>query len=366
MTQPHFQKTIWTVPAFRFLFVAASLAVLISALRAAESIVIPLLIATFLTVICNPIVRWLGRHHVPSTLAILIVVITLMIAMLGAGAIVGTSIAELRSSLPTYQERFDSMFHSAAQRLDSYGVSSDMLRLEQVLNPGSLMRSFVGGLLSVASFASNSMIVLFTLVLMLFEASYFDRKLHAMMRESENVRASVYDQVSEKIQKYMVLKTLVSLVTGLLVTILLTIVGVDLAVLWGFVAFLLNFIPNLGSIIAAVPAVLLTLIQLGPGTAIVVALGYLAINVLMGSIIELRLMGQTLGLSTLVVFLSLLFWGWLWGTVGALLSIPLTMIVKILLESSPSTRRIAIVLSDSASVERMLASERVEESPEVA
>jgi predicted PurR-regulated permease PerM len=287
-----------------------------------------------------------------------------MVATIGAGAIVGTSIAELRSAMPAYQERLDAMFKSAGTRLSSYGISTEMLRLEEVLDPGSLMRSFVGGLLSVASFASDSLIVLFTMILMLFEASYFDRKLRAMMKEGGDTRAFVYHQVAEKVQKYMALKALVSLATGLLVTVLLKVVGVDLAVLWGFVAFLLNFIPNLGSIIAAVPAVLLALIQLGPGAAIVVALGYLAINVLMGSIIELRLMGQTLGLSTLVVFLSLLFWGWLWGTVGALLSIPLTMIVKILLESNPATRRVAIVLSDSASVERMLAADRAEDSAE--
>jgi predicted PurR-regulated permease PerM len=146
------------------------------------------------------------------------------------------------------------------------------------------------------------------------------------------------------VNHYMFIKTLVSLVTGLLVTVMVTILGVDLPLLWGLLAFALNFVPNIGSVIAGLPPVLLTLVQLGPLRALLVAIGYVVINLLIGSVLEPRFLGRGLGLSTLVVFLSLLFWGWLLGPVGMLLSVPLTMTAKIALDSREDTRWLAVLL----------------------
>jgi predicted PurR-regulated permease PerM len=115
-------------------------------------------------------------------------------------------------------------------------------------------------------------------------------------------------------------------------------------VLWGLVAFLFNFVPNIGSIIAAVPALLLALVQLGPGPALAAGAGYLVVNIVMGNVVEPRFMGRGVGLSTLVVFLSLVFWGWVLGPVGMLLSVPLTMVVKLALEANPETRWIAVLI----------------------
>jgi predicted PurR-regulated permease PerM len=129
--------------------------------------------------------------------------------------------------------------------------------------------------------------------------------------------------------------------------ILLLILNIDYALLWGLLAFLLNFIPNIGSIIAAIPAILLSLIQFGPGIAIITSVGYLVINFVFGNVLEPRMMGKGLGLSTLIVFLSLIFWGWILGPVGMLLSVPLTMVVKIALDSSDDTRWIATLLGTS-------------------
>jgi predicted PurR-regulated permease PerM len=148
------------------------------------------------------------------------------------------------------------------------------------------------------------------------------------------------------VNKYLVIKTTVSLATGCLVTFWLWILGVDFAPLWGLVAALMNFIPNVGSILAAVPAVLLSIVQLGLPDAALVALGYIAINLLMGNVLEPRYMGSGLGLSPLVVFLSLMVWGWMFGPAGMFLSIPLTMIAKIALEQNPSTRWVAIMLGN--------------------
>ncbi|MEL7401671.1 MAG: AI-2E family transporter, partial [Pseudomonadota bacterium] len=149
---------------------------------------------------------------------------------------------------------------------------------------------------------------------------------------------------SSSVQQYLAIKSLVSLGTGITIGLILWIIGVDYAPLWALVAFLLNYIPNIGSIIAAIPAVLIALIQLGVGEALLVGLSYVLVNTVFGNVVEPRLMGRSLGLSTLVVFISLVFWGWILGPVGMLLSIPLTMVMKIALESRPQSRWIATLL----------------------
>jgi predicted PurR-regulated permease PerM len=157
----------------------------------------------------------------------------------------------------------------------------------------------------------------------------------------------------DDIKRYMVIKTLISLTTGVLIWILLSILGVDFPVLWGFLAFLMHYVPNIGFIIAAVPAVLLTLIQLGAGTAALAATGYLAIDLLLGNVFETKLMGRRLGLSTLVVFLSLVFWGSLLGLIGMVLSVPFTMALKFACENNESTRWIAVLLGHELSARDM-------------
>ena len=131
---------------------------------------------------------------------------------------------------------------------------------------------------------------------------------------------------------------------GVAVWLWLWLLGVDYPILWSLLAFLLNYVPNIGSIIAAVPAVLLALVQLGPGSALWAAAGYLATNVVFGNILEPRFMGRGVGLSPLVVFLSLIFWGWVLGPVGMFLSVPLTITAKIALAASDDTRWAAVLL----------------------
>jgi len=157
-------------------------------------------------------------------------------------------------------------------------------------------------------------------------------------------------KITDAVNNYLAIKTLVSLGTGVVVAIWVWALGIDFPVIWGLLAFLLNFIPNLGSIISAVPPMLLGYIQFGIGRALLVGAGYGVVNLLFGNIVEPKFMGRKLGLSTLVVFLSLVFWGWVWGPVGILLSVPMTMVVKIALESRPSTHWISILLDSEASL----------------
>src|SRR5690606_381168 len=182
-----------------------------------------------------------------------------------------------------------------------------------------------------------------TMVLILVEGHTVPAKLRALSGDP-NADISKYRRIATEVQSYLAIKSVLSLITGLLVGVWCAIVGVDFAALWGLIAFLLNYIPNIGSIIAAVPAVLLALVQLGWGSAAAVLAGYVVVNTVVGNVVEPMWMGKKLGLSTTVVFLSLVVWGWIWGAVGMLLSVPLTMIIKIMLENSRDYGFIATML----------------------
>ncbi len=219
--------------------------------------------------------------------------------------------------------------------------------------------SWIGsGLKGLASILSNAFMISLIVVFMLLEGVWLPTKLKVAFGEASDAVLQL-SHAATQIQRYLAVKTIISLVTGALVAIWTSVIGLDFALVWGLLAFLLNFIPTIGSLLAAVPAVLLALVQLGPGSALAVGLGFVVVNVGFGNIIEPNVMGRTLGLSTLVVFLSLVFWGWVLGPVGMLLSVPLTMIIKIILESNETTRPIAIMLDNGRA-----AAARVEQEKE--
>ena len=200
---------------------------------------------------------------------------------------------------------------------------------------------------------TNTFFVFLTFIFILSEAAGFPNKLRAIFND-KNTDLEKFSAIIAGVNRYLGIKTLTSLVTGIVIFVWLAVQGVDFPVMWGVFAFLLNYIPNIGSIIAAVPAVLLTLIQLGPLAAGMAALGFLVVNILVGSVIEPKVMGQGIGLSVLVVFLSLAFWGWVLGPVGMLLSVPLTMAVKIALSGKESTKWLSILLGSNKEASIML------------
>ncbi|MCZ6650860.1 MAG: AI-2E family transporter, partial [Acidobacteria bacterium] len=194
----------------------------------------------------------------------------------------------------------------------------------------------------ISAALSNLVLVLLTIGFILAEAAGLPEKLSAAF--GQNLDLGHLETCRQQVQSYLVIKTLMSLVTGSIIAIVLALMGVDFPLLWGALAFLLNFIPTIGSIIAALPPLLLSLVQLGPWYALGVMVLFLAVNMIIGNILEPALTGRQLGLSPLVVFVSLLFWGWVWGPVGMILSVPLTMIIKIILENTQDMRWVATLL----------------------
>ncbi len=327
----------------QILIVVACFVVVIAGMTLAKDILVPFLLAIFISIIASPPLFWLKGKGLPTWLSLIIVILGVLLIILLIGWLIGSSIASFTEDLPVYEAKLKQYTASITNWLERLGLDTSGLSLTEIFNPGAAMK-LVGSLLSnLGSMLSNGFLIMMTVLFILLEASGFPAKLRAAFSDSESPLVQ-FDSFINNVKQYMTIKTWISLATGLLVTIWLAILGVDYALLWGLLAFALNYVPNIGSIIAAVPAVLLALIQLGFWRAIAVAVGYLVINLLMGSVIEPRFMGRGLGLSTLVVFLSLIFWGWVLGPVGMLLSVPLTMTAKIALDSREDTRWIAVLL----------------------
>ena len=248
--------------------------------------------------------------------------------------------------IPEYQAQVNAQLHALFLWLGDKGVSVTPGTLSDIVNPGAVI-GLAGDLFnSFGGLLANAFLIFLTVVFILFEASGLPEKLERMSGNAER-SLDRFRHFTGNLRRYLAIKSLASLGTGAAVALWLWLLGVDYPILWGMLAFLLNYVPNIGSIIAAVPAVLLAAVQLGAGAAGATAVGYVVINVLVGSIIEPRFMGRGLGLSTLVVFLSLVFWGWVLGPVGMFLSVPLTMTAKIALESREDTRWIAVLLGPS-------------------
>ena len=309
----------------------------------AESVINPLLMALFISIIFTQPIVWLKKKHVPHGAALAIMVSLLVFVYFGFFELIGSSISLFLEDAPKYQQNFKELSATAHQRLTESGINLDLLQGSHAAHPVSILDNTSEIISTFREFLSGEITFIFLVVFLLaeIEAIFFKTKL---LERNSPFSLSIMEQISSSIRRYLSIKALTSLATGILVGVALWIIGVDYPLLWGLVAFLLNFIPTVGSIIAAVPAILISIVQLGfPATWWTIAT-YVFVNVAIGSVLEPKIMGQGLGLSITVVFLSLIFWGLILGPVGMFLSVPLTMLIKIVLDNFPNTKWIAALL----------------------
>lgn len=332
--------------------VLAALVVLVAGLREAGGFFLPMLAALFLAVISAPLVRFLERRaHLPEALAILVTLLVDVGLVVGFGALLYASFTGFAEALPTYQAALDSLADSLVATLHAWNVPIERDLLEELRSAGALM-GVVGDLVhELTQLVSNAVMVLLLLGFLLFETRGAREKLHILLgRANPHIERTAI--AAYEVQRYLVVKTVLSVLTGVLTGCWMAVCGLDFPLLWALLAFLLNYIPTLGPAISLVPPVLVALLTLGPGGAAAVAAGHLSIGFVIGNVLEPRMMGQTLGLSTLVVFVSMFFFFWLWGPVGALFAAPLTMLVRSALEVNEETRWIAVILGSAEYVEK--------------
>jgi len=333
-------------PIARVLIVMAAIAILLIFLRLAAPIIAPLLLAVFIAIVATPLLRWMRRRGLPKWFALAVIVLVLLdvgsiFALVTTGALEG-----LRESLPGYRERFTLLAQQAEYWLESSGITGSYEALSDVFNPANAIILVRAALSSVSGAFANGFLILLAVIFMLLEAPDLKTKVKKAFHFTKESDARLL-RASSAVNRYLLIKTLTSLATALCVWVLLWSLGIDFAILWTILAFVLNFVPIVGAILMTIPAVLMALLQTDLQTTLLVGVGYIVINTVIGNILEPRFMGRGLGISALAVFLSILFWGWLLGTVGVFLSVPLTMALMIALDASPTTRPIAVLLGPS-------------------
>jgi len=338
---------IYPGAASRFLLTAAAFVIVVAGMSAASTIIVPFLLAVFIAIIVAPVFHGL-RLWMRSWLALLVMIVALVLISVVFVNIVGRSLNNFRTNLPKYQLDLDKHKDGLNAWLESKKLPKPTWAVGELFDTGAVIGYLRTAAGTLSGLLSKTFLILLVVIFILAESAALPARARAMPGMTEEAWESI-ELVVGDVRRYMAMKSLISLLTGALVFVWLLVLRVDFPVLLAVTAFGLNFIPNIGSFIAAIPAVLLALAQFGVMRAGVCAVGYVAINIGIGNILEPRVMGSGLGISPLVVLVSLIFWGWVLGPVGMLLSVPLTMIVKIALEATDSTRGIAVLMGSARS-----------------
>lgn len=324
------------IRATNILVVLAALVIVIAGLKLAKDILVPFILATFFAIILAAPMGWLQKKGLNQSLSLIGVMLFSLLLMSLIFITVGSSFEQFQEQLPIYEQKFSGLSSKLTNYLNIKAVDTQSL-----FNPSKAVGFFSKFLSGVSTIFSQTFLIIFIVIFMLLEISSIDKKLNAISGESKVIAS----QVVSSIRSYLAIKSIFCLATGVAIWLLAWVLGVPFPAVWGLLAGLLNYIPNIGSILAAVPAVIVALLHGGIQDAAIFAVGIIAVNMVFGNVLEPRYMGKGLGLSVLVVFLSLTFWGWVFGPMGMLLSVPLTMTLKLLLDSKKETQYLAALLS---------------------
>lgn len=323
----------------------AALVVIIAGMKVGADLLVPLLLAIFIAVVCTSPVQWLNSWGLSMRASVCTTLLVLLAGLSLIGVLAVNSFGTFVATLPDIEARLYEHYWNFLNTMASHGLAINPDQLAEVFNmeeDESMVAKIIG---EVGNMFMQASLIGLLVIFMLFETLNFREKIS---RALENPAPSLrrFAEFSLTLKRYLAVKTMISLATAVLVWLSCLLVGVDFPLLWGVLAFALNFIPNIGSALAAIPPVLLLLVAPDGGVfeALLLASAYLVINFVLGNLIEPRVMGQALGLSTFVAFLSLVVWGWIFGPAGMLLSVVLTMTLKIALDSHPQTRWIARLL----------------------
>ena len=320
---------------------AAAIVVVIAGLKLGSVVLIPILMAGFFAMALMPLAVRLEGKGLPAWLATILSFVLGALLIFMMGYLVASSLTDVRDALPRYGARLDEIMNEAEVWLTGKGIDLGEEGLDGFFEPEDLLGYVQSFVMSLAGVLQQSVVVILIMLFMLFERSVMTGSVRG--DASADRKKAILQRIAKSVTDYLSVKTVVSLITGLLFGLYCWWLGVDFPMLWGLLAFLLNYIPTIGSIIACIPPALIALVQFGWDKALLVVVGNVLVNSTLGNVIEPKIMGNKVGLSALTIFVGLLFWSWVFGPVGALLSVPLTIIVKMLLEPandsapSPST-----------------------------
>lgn len=325
----------------RMLLILASIGIVALAMREAASIINSIALALILSISMTPILNWLIRRGIPRGLALLIVTFVVVAVVVMMVVIVVVSLENVANTLPEYQDRFNSLIDDATQGLEKLGIDSTDIRSLDAFSASNLVDIGVTMAGALAGALSSWFFMLLLATYMLIEAIDLPAKIEKTLKAGSGMPARFYS-FNVAIRSYIFMTVWIGALTSVLMTILLLILGVDFALLWGILAFLMSFVPYVGFVIALVPPTVMGLLESGWTTALAVVIGFIIVNTLTDNILKPKIMGKGLDLSPLVIMLSLFVWAWILGPVGALLAVPLTIMVKeLFLEAGKDTKWLA-------------------------
>lgn len=325
---------------------------IVSALKATQPISLPLAFAFFIVILVHPLQRRL-ESRLPRWLS-LILVLLLLSGILGLGVgILSLSAEIIEPKVPQYLDRLQQMWETVQSWANSYGLPIPQLNSQSNGSFTQLTQQAIGGIKSFLSVLSLFVLVVSMLVLLLLEVNQYRKKVQKAFpsRTGDRIIDAV-GNTSEKLRRYLLVMTFTSFLTGILTGIWCFVLGVDLALVWGLIAFILNFIPTLGSIIAVIPPTIIAFIFQGAGRGIGILIGLAIIQTIMGNFVDPRVQGKSLQLSPFVALVSIVFWGWVWGIPGAILGVPMTISIILLCQEFEATRGIAIFLGEIESSDK--------------
>ncbi|MGA1938945.1 AI-2E family transporter [Arcobacter sp. YIC-310] len=328
-----------------YFFYLATSVVIIAGLKVASEIVVLLFLSIFISSIISSLLQFLQKGKVPKFISYLIVLSIITIASLLVYYIINISLKDFLSNLSSYEKGFNDLIVNSIHLVEQYGYTVDKDQILKTLNLSSFFGFTTNIIGNIGSFLSKFLLIIIGIAFILAESKSFETKLKIIFKSNAQ-KLKHFNLFSHNIQKYFLVKSTTSFLTGFIITVTLIYFDVDYPVLWGVIAMLFNFVPVVGSIIAAIPAVLLSLLNADINTTIILIVLYMTINISISNIIEPKLMGKELGLSPLVIFFSLILWGWVLGIVGMFLAVPITMTLKIAFNSNSSTHWLAILMSD--------------------
>ncbi len=333
MEQSKYEHYLKYIGGVRFWIITTGVIVAFVAMKQAGHIVNMILLAAMLTVVSLAPLNWLKKKGVNKTLANIIVILS-VVAVLGLiGLIIGSSISSFSERMPVYYAKFQELLNGIIRSFVDTGLIDKQSGLLKSLASEKLLPMAAPIATGFGTVVSSAVLVFMFFIFMVLESEQFAKKILYISSKSSGNAAKVVKQL----RNYFGIKTLTSLATGFVISISLYFIGVEFFIFWGFLAFVLNFIPSIGSLIAAIPAVLIAFIMYGTVAGIETVIVYLVFNTIIGNVIEPQLMGKNIGISPLVVFFSMIFFGFLLGPVGMLIATPLTILVKIIFDSREVT-----------------------------
>jgi AI-2 transport protein TqsA len=339
-----------TIEGTQLLLILAAIVVVALGMKFAASIITPIALALIVSISMTPVLQWLIRKGMPNGIALTIVIITVVVVMLTLAVIVILSLQNVIQTLPKYQDRIAQIQDEISTFLTDRGIKTTSIRDLDIFSPAKLVNVGVSVASAIAGAMSSWFFMLLLAAYMLLEATDFPRKLEKTLKFGSAMPERFY-KLNVAVRSYIFMTVWLGALNAILLTIMLFFLGVDFALLWGVLAFLMSFIPYIGFILALIPPTLMSLLEGGWQEALIVIIGFIILNTITDNIIKPKVMGKGLDLSPVVIMLSLFIWAWILGPVGAILAVPLTIVVKeLILEVSDDTRWIANLMMPSSAM----------------